>query len=68
MLSVLCICPNLAEEGHESPDEGVVTDEVDAHLQLEAVLGPPRLCRVRGEEAATFNGRRKNEMIRNNHN
>ena len=58
----------LAEEWKQAPDEGVVADEVDSHLQLEAVLGPPRLCRVRGEEAATFNGRRKNEMIRNNHN
>ena len=49
----------LAEEGKQAPDEGVVADEVDSHLQLEAVLGPPRLVRIRGEEAATLNGTRK---------
>ena len=49
----------LAEEWKQAPDEGIVADEVDSHLQLEAVLGPPRLVRIRGEEAATLNGTRK---------
>ena len=55
----------LAEEGQEAPHEGVVAGEVDAHLQLEAVLRPPSLVRVRCEEAATLNGRRKSKTICN---
>ena len=45
----------LAEEGQEAAHEGVVADKVDAHVQLEAVLGPPRLVRVRRQEAAALN-------------
>ena len=44
-----------AEEGQEAAHEGVVADKVDAHVQLEAVLGPPRLVRVRRQEAAALN-------------
>ena len=53
----------LAEEGQEAAHESVVADKVDAHVQLEAVLGPPRLVRVRRQEAAALNGMRKSGLI-----
>ena len=59
----------LSEERQEAPDEGVVADKIDAHLQLEAVLGPTSLICVRGKEAATYNdGRRRSYYNSFDHN